>query len=303
MIVTVNFDGRVLDTEVVRDLGQPHAGPARPEHRAQPPGPFGRFSDAMRRKADQIVVVSRFKFTRDETLETKLTEPMTMDHYCVIGNPVEHSKSPCDPRALRRADRPGAGLRQAAGAARTVSPPAVRRLRSPPAARGCNVTVPFKFEAFGAGHARPANAPRWPRPPTPCASTTAGDRRRQHRRRRPGQRHPANAGVPPGRPRPAAARRRRRGGRRAGSAADGAAAPARRGQPHACARRWTWWRAMRRIRRCEQCCKKQSCSPRNSQGLQADFDVIINATASSLSGGERAGGRRACSSPARWPTT
>jgi protein TonB len=31
------------------------------------------FSDAMRRKADQILVVSRFKFTRDETLETRLT--------------------------------------------------------------------------------------------------------------------------------------------------------------------------------------------------------------------------------------
>jgi protein TonB len=27
----------------------------------------------MRRKADQIWVVSRFKFTRDETLETRLT--------------------------------------------------------------------------------------------------------------------------------------------------------------------------------------------------------------------------------------
>jgi protein TonB len=27
----------------------------------------------MRQKADQILVVSRFKFTRDETLETKLT--------------------------------------------------------------------------------------------------------------------------------------------------------------------------------------------------------------------------------------
>jgi protein TonB len=27
----------------------------------------------MRRQADQIVVVSRFRFTRDETLETKLT--------------------------------------------------------------------------------------------------------------------------------------------------------------------------------------------------------------------------------------
>jgi periplasmic protein TonB len=28
----------------------------------------------MRRKADQIVVVSRFKFTRDETLETRQLE-------------------------------------------------------------------------------------------------------------------------------------------------------------------------------------------------------------------------------------
>jgi protein TonB len=27
----------------------------------------------MRRQADQIVVVSRFRFTRDETLETNLT--------------------------------------------------------------------------------------------------------------------------------------------------------------------------------------------------------------------------------------
>ena len=35
---------------------------------AKSAGPFGPFSEAMRRKADQIVVVSRFKFTRDETL-------------------------------------------------------------------------------------------------------------------------------------------------------------------------------------------------------------------------------------------
>jgi periplasmic protein TonB len=40
---------------------------------ARAAGPFGRFNDAMRRKADQIVVVSRFKFTRDDTLETRLT--------------------------------------------------------------------------------------------------------------------------------------------------------------------------------------------------------------------------------------
>ena len=73
MIVTVNYDGRVLDTEVVET-----SGTLTLDRRAQTivrgTGPFGQFSDAMRRKADQIVVVSRFKFTRDDTLETRLTD-------------------------------------------------------------------------------------------------------------------------------------------------------------------------------------------------------------------------------------
>jgi protein TonB len=34
---------------------------------------YSRFSDAMRRQADQIVVVSRFRFTRDATLQTQMT--------------------------------------------------------------------------------------------------------------------------------------------------------------------------------------------------------------------------------------
>jgi protein TonB len=73
MIVTVNFDGRVLDTEVAQSSGT-LALDRRAMTIARNAGPFGRFSDAMRHKADQIVVVSRFKFTRDETLETKLTD-------------------------------------------------------------------------------------------------------------------------------------------------------------------------------------------------------------------------------------
>lgn len=72
MIVTVNFDGRILATEVVETSGNITL-----DRRAQTivkgTGPFDKFNDAMRRRADQIVVVSRFKFTRDETLETKLT--------------------------------------------------------------------------------------------------------------------------------------------------------------------------------------------------------------------------------------
>ena len=72
MIVTVNFDGKVLGTEVVETSGNLTLD-RRAQAIARAAGPFGKFNEAMRRKADQIVVVSRFRFTRDETLETKLT--------------------------------------------------------------------------------------------------------------------------------------------------------------------------------------------------------------------------------------
>lgn len=72
MIVTVNHDGRVLETEVVETSGNVTLD-RRAQNIAAAAGPFGRFNEAMRRKADQIVVVSRFKFTREDTLETKLT--------------------------------------------------------------------------------------------------------------------------------------------------------------------------------------------------------------------------------------
>jgi protein TonB len=72
MIVTVNHDGRVLATEIVETSGIT-ALDRRAQTIARNAGPFGKFSDAMRRRADQIVVVSRFQFTRDEVLETKLT--------------------------------------------------------------------------------------------------------------------------------------------------------------------------------------------------------------------------------------
>lgn len=72
MIVTVNYDGRILETEVVESSGNLTLD-RRAASIARAAGPFGQFSDAMRHKADEIVVVSRFKFTRDDTLETKLT--------------------------------------------------------------------------------------------------------------------------------------------------------------------------------------------------------------------------------------
>ena len=71
MIITVNHTGNVLHTEVVQPSGNTTL-----DRRAQAIVrglEFGRFSDAMRRRADQIVVVSRFRFTRDETLKTQLS--------------------------------------------------------------------------------------------------------------------------------------------------------------------------------------------------------------------------------------
>ena len=72
MIVTVNFDGRILKTEIVQPSGN-RTLDRRADAIVRNAGPFGRFSDAMRRKAEQIAVVSRFKFTRDETLETRIS--------------------------------------------------------------------------------------------------------------------------------------------------------------------------------------------------------------------------------------
>lgn len=71
MIITVNHTGQVLDTEVVETSGNPTLD-RRAQSIVRSLG-FGRFSDGMRRRADQIVVVSRFRFTREETLQTQLS--------------------------------------------------------------------------------------------------------------------------------------------------------------------------------------------------------------------------------------
>ena len=72
MMVTVNHDGSLIGTDIVVSSGNPVL-----DRRAQAIvlsiGSFGKFTDAMRRQTDQIVLPSRFKFTRDETLETQLS--------------------------------------------------------------------------------------------------------------------------------------------------------------------------------------------------------------------------------------
>jgi protein TonB len=72
MGVTVNVDGRIHRIEIVESSGN-RALDRRAEAIVRSAAPFGSFNLAMRRQADQIWVVSRFKFTRDETLETRLT--------------------------------------------------------------------------------------------------------------------------------------------------------------------------------------------------------------------------------------
>lgn len=70
MVITVNHTGEVLDTEVA-DRSRSPALDRRAQAivRAQR---FAPFTPAMRQQADHIVVVSRFRFTRNETLQTQL---------------------------------------------------------------------------------------------------------------------------------------------------------------------------------------------------------------------------------------
>lgn len=70
MIITVNTNGRVLSTEVVQGSGLPDLD-RRAQAIATAAGPFGEFSDEMRKQADQLALVSRFIFSRDNTLQTR----------------------------------------------------------------------------------------------------------------------------------------------------------------------------------------------------------------------------------------
>jgi len=72
MNVTVDADGRVIETEVVRPSNSKVLD-RRAVAIVKAAAPFGPFSSAMRRKADQIVITSRFRFTREDGLETTLS--------------------------------------------------------------------------------------------------------------------------------------------------------------------------------------------------------------------------------------
>jgi protein TonB len=72
MSVTIDAEGRVIETEVVRGSGSKLLD-RRAVAIVNAAAPYGRFTAAMRKNADQLVITSRFKFTRDEGLETTLS--------------------------------------------------------------------------------------------------------------------------------------------------------------------------------------------------------------------------------------
>lgn len=72
MNVTIDAAGRVVKADIVRPsdsriLDQQALAIVRAA------APFGKFSAAMRAQADQLVVTSRFRFTRDDALQTSLS--------------------------------------------------------------------------------------------------------------------------------------------------------------------------------------------------------------------------------------
>lgn len=76
-----------------------------------------------------------------------MTLPATTDLYAVVGNPVEHSRSPAIHSLFARQTG------QTMDYTRLLAPldgfaQTVRQWATEHPARGCNVTVPFKFEAF-----------------------------------------------------------------------------------------------------------------------------------------------------------
>jgi len=75
MNVTVDARGRVVEVKVVRP-SQSRLLDQRAMAIVRSAAPFGTFTNAMRRETDQIVVTSRFRFTREDGFETQtLTSP------------------------------------------------------------------------------------------------------------------------------------------------------------------------------------------------------------------------------------
>ena len=74
MVITLDKQGHVLNTEVASGSGQ-FVLDQRAQAIVRGASPFGAFTADMKKEADQLVVVTRFQFARDETLETQMLAP------------------------------------------------------------------------------------------------------------------------------------------------------------------------------------------------------------------------------------
>jgi protein TonB len=72
MALTVDAQGRIVSAEVAQSSGNRELD-RRAQAIAQAASPFGPFTPAMRKQADQIVVVSRFHFAHNATLQTQVS--------------------------------------------------------------------------------------------------------------------------------------------------------------------------------------------------------------------------------------
>jgi periplasmic protein TonB len=70
--LTIDARGRIVESEVVRSSNSRFLD-QRALAIANAAAPFGNFSEDMRRKADQIVVTSRFRFTRSDGMQATMT--------------------------------------------------------------------------------------------------------------------------------------------------------------------------------------------------------------------------------------
>jgi protein TonB len=75
MIITVDSAGRIVETEVVQ-ASQSKLLDKRAVSIVQAAAPFGTFSAAMKKQADQLVIPTRFRFSREEGLATSVAEPI-----------------------------------------------------------------------------------------------------------------------------------------------------------------------------------------------------------------------------------
>jgi periplasmic protein TonB len=75
MNITVDAKGEILETEIVKSSGQPMLD-KRAQDIVRASAPFEHFNGKMRSEADQLVITSRFNFTRDDDLKTTQLAPV-----------------------------------------------------------------------------------------------------------------------------------------------------------------------------------------------------------------------------------